>query len=172
MKRNVNFLSREKFQKRHGDGICFLSGGASGDPDADRFLDRPVLNESGKYFLLQGFEGFRVAEERRDIDKEVVIERIDFVRIVAKMAEIHFQAVGLREHHTARDPPADCAEFIIRKIDVRPVADEEKDFLQVVLTDRLGFKIPRIADGGGGCLVFRSKFCQEVVGASGDEGMS
>ena len=76
------------------------------------------MNEVGDDLLSQQIEGWSVAEEARDVDEQVVCQKLEFVRVVPQGLEIAIHAIGLdRGHrHAPLDPPLQGSRLVQSEI--------------------------------------------------------
>jgi hypothetical protein len=79
----------------------------------------------------QCLPGFRIAEESRDIDHEVVGERKNLVPILAQDARVFAQRIGEGEAHAPLDPPQQRGLAVAVEIVTRAHAQDGEHFTQM-----------------------------------------
>src|SRR6185312_5723497 len=109
-------MARRLFEKQHGERVRLLAGGATGDPDADGFIRRLVLEQVGNDFLGDLLERLAVAEEGRHRDQQVAEQRLRFVGVVAHDVVILLQIVGAVDLHAPRDAPQHGGALVFGEI--------------------------------------------------------
>ncbi len=97
---------RGKFQPGHRDGIGLLAGGTAQRPDARRVF-RPVFYEAGENLPLEHLEYFRIPEEARHVDQDILVKRLGLGRMFPQIGRVSGEARSLVQHHAPQDAPPD-----------------------------------------------------------------
>ena len=71
----------EKLEQRHGDRVGLLARRAARHPDADRRAVRLAADDRREDLALEILEHLRVAEEARDVDQDVAVERVGLAAV-------------------------------------------------------------------------------------------
>ena len=85
--------SADRLQQADGDRVGLLARRAAGDPDPHRRIGRPVLEDPGGELVRERVEGRRVAEERRHVDEQVLVQPLDLAGILVQPPYVLAQAV-------------------------------------------------------------------------------
>ena len=115
-----------------------MAGGTAERPDAERIVAAP-LEELAKDLALENIESFRVAEKTRHADERVGIKGVEFFGVAAQEMGVVLQRVLLLiQHHAPGDAPLDGDGFVEAKIHAGMVAEEKKNFLELVFSRLTG----------------------------------
>jgi hypothetical protein len=88
-----------------------------------------------------------VAEKRRHLDEEVVIERLDFVSTALEIPRIGAELLQVQEGHAPGDASLDGAQFIGGEIDpTRPLQQPENPVPRLLIAQN-GWGYPWSAAG-------------------------
>ena len=108
--KHLNFrlvgVRAEGLEQKHRDGVDLLAGGAPGHPDAKRG-EPPSQMQLREYALSQSLKALRIAKEARDVDEDVVGQRLELGGILPQERHIVVQRRNLVQSHPARDAAAD-----------------------------------------------------------------
>ena len=127
-RRRVGDAGKE-FEKADRQRIDFLAAGAAGDPDADRQILRPAGDDGGEDPFLEHLERFRIAEELRDADQEVLKQIVKLAQVAAEQSDVRFDAVDSSKRHPALDPPFDRRPFVVGEVDLLAGPKQVEDLL-------------------------------------------
>src|SRR5215475_12554005 len=108
-------------------GVGFLTGRTSGDPDADRIGGGALSKDFGIYDLAQTLKHFRIAEETRDIDQNVTIQSLHFLRPAMEKFDVVAEITDLIDVHAPQDATPNRGHFVIDKIDLAEALERTKD---------------------------------------------
>ena len=138
----------EILQKADRDGIDFFAGGAAGHPDADRLIPGPARENRGKDLFLEEVERFRIAEELRDADEEILEEVVELGRIGSEHRNVVVDRLDVAQRHPPLDASLDRRSFVVGEVDVGVRPQEPDDLLEAVplveLVGRARGERPRI----------------------------
>ena len=101
----VLLRDRKLFEQEDGQAVRFLSGGAAGDPDPERSVGIPGLDERDQRLGLQGLQGLRITEEAGHADEQVANQLLDFVGMFAQVGDVFGHVLNLVEPHAPLDAP-------------------------------------------------------------------
>ena len=87
---------------------------------------RPLLEQAGNRLLLEEVEQPRIAEEVGHADQQLLVEQLDFLRVLLEETNIARQAVELMDAHPPFDAAADRVGLVAGKVvaGVGPQQDE------------------------------------------------
>ena len=132
--------------KKHGEGIGFFAGTATGDPDSQRSIQRVIAHKVGNNALGQKIENGRVPKEARDIDQQIPGELITFVGIAKQEVEILGGGFDRRQGHPPLDAPLERPVLVKREVMNRLRAQECDNVRQQILQRLLRARFPRLGD--------------------------
>ena len=98
----------------------------------------PLLHETRKDVPPQCLEPFRVPEEFRHLDEDVVAQGLRLVGRLPEVADIRLEVVHVLQQHAAGDPAADAGRLVLREVDARCGAKHTQDRVEVSAFVRLG----------------------------------
>ncbi len=105
----------EGFEEQNRNRVGLFAGRAAAYPDAYLFADFAPSHQGGNDVIAQNLEGFRVAEETRHADQQVLVEQVQFGRILLDASTIIFDADVIR---VQRDAAFDTARDGLRLVEV------------------------------------------------------
>ena len=117
LNRGPSRLVLEEFQKRHHQRIRFLAGRASRHPDTDRRVRGLVLQDLGEDAVLERLESLGLAEEARDVDQDVLIQRLELRAILLQVPCVIGEIFLGMKHHAPHDAPPDRRIAITAEVD-------------------------------------------------------
>ena len=127
----------EELHQGDDQRVRLLPRGAARHPDPDRLVGGPLLQESREDAPPEGRVTFRVPEESRHLDQDVVVERLGLPGRLPEKTDIRLEVVDLLEQHAAGDPAPHGAWLVLREIDAGRGAEGPEDGGDVVATHRL-----------------------------------
>src|SRR5208282_1785027 len=107
----------QEFQEADGQGVGLLPAGAAWYPDADGLILDPVPQDFREDDFLQELKGLRLPEETGDIDQDVFVEVLNFVRMLPQIFYIVLDLFHLLQYHTPVEAPFDGALLVMGKIE-------------------------------------------------------
>ena len=128
--------------------VCLLARGAPRDPHPDRRPGGPPFEHPRQHVLSHRLDRRRVAEEPRHADQQIVIQLLDFIRVVADVLQITAQISAVRQVDPTLQSATDRCRFVLREINAEPVVQPIEQLLPVrgdALTERTagGLRIPK-----------------------------
>ena len=102
----------QAFAHEDRERVHLLAGGAARHPHAQGVIVRARLQQRRQRRLLERFKGFRIAEEVRHADQQLLEQKIKFVRVVLEIADIMRRLVDLVQIHPPFDAPQDRVRFV------------------------------------------------------------
>ncbi len=119
----------QKLHQRNSHRVDFLAGGAAGNPGTNGA--RPAIaNDGRERNPLGGFVNLGIAEEIRDVDQQVVKERLDLVGFLLQKLEIFFETLRLPHQHPAVQPAQNRGLLVLREIDAGVTAQQQEQPVQ------------------------------------------
>ncbi|HWJ06406.1 MAG TPA: hypothetical protein VNS57_11570, partial [Steroidobacteraceae bacterium] len=98
------------------DRVRLLAGRAAADPDPHHVVVVLLGEQLRQHFLLELRESVRVAEEVRDADQQVAEQRLDFLRVLARIAQVVVRLRDLVQGHAPLDPPQQRRLLVLREV--------------------------------------------------------
>src|SRR6185503_6685548 len=105
--------------------INLLSGGAARNPDAHAL--RPLAGDTRENVGFQRVKTSGLAEKVSDVDQEVLVKRMYFLRIVLEPLYICIQRFGLDQKRAAQNAALDRIRLILAEIHARGSVDAVQD---------------------------------------------
>ena len=125
--REVAVRLPEKLPQADHERVDLFARGAARDPDPDGLVGGPLLHEAREDAPPESFEPFRVPEESRHVNEDVVVQGLRFVRRLPEVLGIRFEVVGLLQEHAAGDPASDARRLVLREIGAGDGAHDTED---------------------------------------------
>jgi hypothetical protein len=122
----------ELLRDRHGVAVRLFAGRAARDPDPELLLRPERLDQPGQHVPAQPIERLLVAEEARDADEQIAVERPQLRRIGGDAVQVLAQIAGAREQQPALDAAADRAALVTGEVDPRLAPQQLEDARQHV----------------------------------------
>ena len=116
-----------RLEQADHERVDLLAGGATRHPHPHGRSLRPVPHQARQELLAQHFIGGGVAEEGRDRDEAVFVERSDLVRVAFEVARVLLQRLDVGERHAPRDPPLDGRRLVRAEVGARRLAQQGED---------------------------------------------
>ena len=123
----------QELEERDGDRVDLLAGRAAGDPDAQRRVAGPILEELGEDRRAEGLEGLRIAKEAGDVDQDLVAQRAGLLGVVLDQLGVGRQAGDAIDDHPPLDPPAKRGLLVAREVDGARLAQGGQDAAEGLL---------------------------------------
>jgi hypothetical protein len=92
-----------------------------------------VFGEFRKNAPAQSRKHFWIAEERGDIDQQIVKEQSDLGRILLQIGDVAIETFDFAQDHSAHNPAFEGAVLVIRKITAVERAKHREDAVQIRL---------------------------------------
>src|SRR5262249_32710120 len=115
------------FDQGDGVGIRFFSSGTSRNPDAHGFGRRTIGEQLGIDNLVQAVEHFRVPKEAGDVNQDIAVERLNFLRIAVQQLDVVAEIVDLIDVHPAQNAAADGCDLVVDEIDFAEIFQQTED---------------------------------------------
>ena len=110
-----------------------------GDPDPDGLVRRLGRHDLGKYRGLQRLEHLRIAKEAGDVDEEVVVERLDFLRVAQQPRRVLRHRLLRMNRHPPHDAALDGGVAVEAEVHVRDGPDRCENPSVALFGRGLGF---------------------------------
>ena len=75
--------------------VRFFAGGAPADPDPQIFARWQTAKQLRNYDLLEKLEGGFIAKESRDPDKQIFVERIQLLIVIAQASDVGLEILRM-----------------------------------------------------------------------------
>src|SRR5262249_59740448 len=98
--------------------------GARRDPHADRGAGLLRLDDARKDSVREGLERLAVAEEARDADEDVLVERAELFRRALDELDVVLELLDLVERQAPLDAALDRARLVVREVVPERGADQ------------------------------------------------
>ncbi len=133
-----NPRSKHALLDQDGQGIGFLTGGASGSPKPNLAIVVPA-HESTEPFLLQGIKNFPVSEKTGHTDEQFSEQGHGLAGITLQVAQVITHFIHAIDGHASLDAPVHGAELVISEIHVELVTQDDENARQSILVADLAF---------------------------------
>src|SRR5207237_1709277 len=108
----------------------FLAGRTSRHPDAYRRVRGFVLQNLGEDAVFERLESLRLAEKARDVDQDVLIQRLELRAILLQVPCVIAEIFLDIKHHAPHDSPPDRRIAITAEVDAERRAQQLQDITQ------------------------------------------
>jgi hypothetical protein len=85
----------ECFVQQDCEGVWLFTGRTSADPDPQIFAGWQTAKQLRDYDLLEVFKGGLIAKESRHPDKQIFIERIQLVIVIAQAGDVSLEILRM-----------------------------------------------------------------------------
>jgi hypothetical protein len=109
----------EILQQRDDERVHLLSRGASGNPEAEGEVGRPILEELGEDRLLERREGRRIPEEAGDMDEQMLVKVLELLRVLLQVADIVVKVPHLVQQHPPLQVPVEEGGLVLAEVHSR-----------------------------------------------------
>ncbi len=89
----------EGLQEADGDRIDLLARRASRHPDPDRLFRGAPREQPREHVPGQDLEGLRIAEERGDVDQQVLVQGLDLLGVALEVCGVILEPFDLEQRH-------------------------------------------------------------------------
>ena len=127
----------ELLDQHHRERIGLLAGGASAAPHADRLIPVRATDEVGDDLLGEHRKGFRLPEECRHPDQQVLVERRDLFGVLPQPLEIIVCPIEVQQPHAPLHAAHQHALAVAPEVVPGPRSKQGQNPL-----DRLGCLLP------------------------------
>jgi hypothetical protein len=141
LNRRIDVDELQRLHENDRDRVDLFAGRAAGNPDADRQIRRPLLQDPGENQALEALEDFGVAKERRDRDEDVLVEGTNLGRVLLEHVDVLLDALDLLQGHPAGDAALNRRLTIIREVDAGRGPDQGEDLPVLGGVDRRFFLV-------------------------------